>query len=94
MTADHGGHNRNHGDDVPEDMTIPVVLKGKRFPSGTELEAVSIKDIAPTILDVMGVPACPDWEGRSLLREKRTDSNDMRVRGGRAAHPHTGEERT
>ena len=35
MTADHGGHNRNHGDDVPEDMTIPVVLKGKRFPSGT-----------------------------------------------------------
>ena len=46
MTADHGGHNRNHGDDVPEDMTIPVVLKGKRFPSGTELEAVPIKDIA------------------------------------------------
>ena len=35
MTANHSGHNRNHGDDVPEDMTTPVVLKGKRFPSGT-----------------------------------------------------------
>lgn len=66
VTADHGGHDRAHGTDMPEDMTIPQFYLGKRFEAGRALENVSILDIAPTIADVMGVPAAPEWEGRSL----------------------------
>ena len=49
FTADHGGHDRTHGTDSPEDMTIPFIIKGKDFKAGEKLENVSIKDIAPTV---------------------------------------------
>lgn len=67
VTADHGGHGRNHGDDIPEDMTVPMVFRGARFPAGRELADLSIKDIAPTVTDLIGVEPDPDWEGRSAL---------------------------
>jgi len=66
LTADHGGHDRSHGTDMPEDMTIPMVFIGNRFTPGKQLENLSLLDIAPTIADVMGVPAEPEWEGRSV----------------------------
>ena len=34
FTADHGGHDRTHGTDSPEDMTIPFIIKGKDFKAG------------------------------------------------------------
>ena len=68
VTADHGGHDRTHGTDLPEDMTIPMFFLGKPFTPGEQLENVSILDLAPTIADLMGVPAAEEWEGRSLLR--------------------------
>ena len=49
FTADHGGHDRTHGTDSPEDMTIPFIINGKDFKAGEKLENVSIKDIAPTV---------------------------------------------
>ena len=67
VTADHGGHDRNHGDRVPEDMIIPTTFHGRRFPAGLELPELSIRDIAPTIMDLLNVPICPDWEGSSVL---------------------------
>ena len=30
-TADHGGHERSHGTDKPEDMTIPICFCGPAF---------------------------------------------------------------
>jgi arylsulfatase A-like enzyme len=66
VTADHGGHGRGHGSDLPEDMTIPMIFYGDRFNAGEELHDVSILDIAPTIADIMGVPAPREWEGKSL----------------------------
>lgn len=62
-TADHGGHDRAHGTDLPEDMTIPICFCGPRFAPGTALEGVSIKDIAPTVAALLGVPAVKEWEG-------------------------------
>lgn len=70
VTADHGGHLRNHGEDIPEDMTIPVSFRGPRFTPDRELQAFSIKDIAPTVTDVLGVDPGIDWEGRSVLRQE------------------------
>ncbi len=67
VTADHGGHDRAHGSDLDEDMTIPMIFYGKEFAPGKELENVSILDIAPTIAKIMGVPSAPEWEGKPLI---------------------------
>lgn len=67
VTADHGGHDRCHGTDMPEDMTIPMFFCGKQFTSNKELKDVSILDMAPTIADVMNIPAAREWEGKSLI---------------------------
>ena len=68
VTADHGGHDRCHGSELPEDMTIPMFFFGKHFEPGKQLSGVSILDLAPTIADIMGVPAAEEWEGSSLIR--------------------------
>ncbi len=67
VTADHGGHDRCHGTDLPEDMTIPMFFCGKQFKPDEELEGVSILDIAPTIADIMNIPPAREWEGKSLV---------------------------
>lgn len=66
VTADHGGHDRSHGSELPEDMTIPQFYIGKRFTPGKVLEDISLLDIAPTVADIMSVPCAPEWEGRSV----------------------------
>lgn len=66
VTADHGGHNRAHGSDMPEDMTIPLFIYNKTF-TGAELENASILDIAPTITGILGVEPDGEWEGKNLL---------------------------
>lgn len=67
VTADHGGHDRNHGTDLPEDMTIPLIIMGKDFEAGMEIENANIKDIAPTVTSLLGVTPDKEWEGKSLL---------------------------
>ncbi len=67
VTADHGGHGRGHGSDLPEDMTIPVIANGPAFAPGPFARPVNIKDIAPTVAALLGVAADPDWEGRALV---------------------------
>lgn len=66
ITADHGGHERMHGTDLPEDMTIPMFFRGPQFEAGRELENVSILDITPTVAAIMGVEPEREWEGRAL----------------------------
>ena len=66
VTADHGGHERLHGTDLPEDMTIPLFLIGPEFVPGMELGNVGIMDIAPTIARILGIRVPPEWEGRDL----------------------------
>ena len=68
VTADHGGHERSHGSDLPEDMTIPMFFIGKRFEPGRQLEGISILDIAPTIADIMSVMPAREWEGKSIAK--------------------------
>ena len=67
ITADHGGHDHGHGDDIPEDMTIPQFYIGPDFEPGKVLENVSLLDTAPTIAKVMGVPQAEAWEGKPLV---------------------------
>lgn len=67
ITADHGGHDRTHGTCLPEDMTIPVICCGRSFRPGEITRAVSIKDLAPTIVGLIGAEAAEEWEGTALL---------------------------
>jgi len=67
ITADHGGHDRTHGTEMAEDMTVPMFFLGSAFEAGKELENVSIKDIAPTIAKLHGIPSDDDWEGASVI---------------------------
>ena len=67
VTADHGGHDRTHGTELPEDMTIPMFFMGEEFEAGKALKNVSILDLAPTIAKIMGVPKAREWEGRELI---------------------------
>ena len=68
IMSDHGGHNRSHGTDLPEDMVIPFFFIGERFEKGRVLDGVSLLDIAPTITDVMGIPKVAEWEGKSIIQ--------------------------
>ena len=67
VTADHGGHGRTHGTDLPEDMRIPVICRGGMFPPGEFRRAVNIKDLAPTVVKIAGANPAPEWEGAALL---------------------------
>ena len=67
ITADHGGHNRTHGTEMAEDMTIPLLLLGKPFAPAELAGEVSIKDIAPTVTALFGIEPDEEWEGKSLL---------------------------
>ena len=66
IVADHGGHDRGHGADIPEDMIIPMFLCGESFAPGRVIEDASLLDVAPTIAEIMGVAPDSAWEGKSL----------------------------
>jgi predicted AlkP superfamily pyrophosphatase or phosphodiesterase len=67
ITADHGGHDRTHGTEMPEDMLIPIIIKGKDFEAGKILENANIMDIAPTVTKLLGVAPDSEWEGKALI---------------------------
>lgn len=69
ITADHGGHDRSHGSDSPEDMTIPMFFIGPEFTPGELQKELSLLDLAPTITDLLGIPADRVWEGKSVLKD-------------------------
>ncbi len=65
VTADHGGHDRTHGTDMAEDMTIPIFLRTRQ---DVKLrEKGNIIDIAPTIAALMDVQVPSDWDGAKLF---------------------------
>lgn len=70
VTADHGGHDRRHGSDIPDDINVPMFAVGEHFPAGKVAESWSIMDVAPTIADIIGVPHAPEWEGKSLVEKQ------------------------
>lgn len=67
ITADHGGHDRVHGTDLPEDMTIPVICRGQAFQPGEISREVNIMDLAPTIVKLVGAAPAAEWEGIPLV---------------------------
>jgi predicted AlkP superfamily pyrophosphatase or phosphodiesterase len=68
VTADHGGHDTNHGSDDPRDVTIPWIAWGKGVHPGV-LPASTIRtmDTAATTLWLLGLAPPPDWSGHPVL---------------------------
>ncbi len=78
VTSDHGGHERTHGTEMDEDMTIPWVIAGPPVPTGRPLqEPVNIIDNPTTIAALLAVAPARDWAGR-VVRE--AISGDSRQR--------------
>ena len=69
ITADHGGHEYDHGSECDDDMYIPILFIGKDFENNKEIEA-NIMDIAPTVCDIMDVKKQDCWKGSSKAPAK------------------------
>jgi arylsulfatase A-like enzyme len=74
LTSDHGEafgeHGRFlHGDLHVETLHVPLILRFPgRVPQGLRVtEPVRLLDLMPTVLDLVGVPAPADVQGRSLV---------------------------
>lgn len=67
VSADHGGHDRTHGTDSPEDMTIPWVAWGKGVREGYHITApVTTYDTAATALWLLDVPIPAEFDGKPV----------------------------
>jgi phosphopentomutase len=67
IMADHGGHDRTHGTNMPEDMTVPFFFYGKEFKAGEISESVSLLEIAPTIAKLLDIEPEDDWDGHPII---------------------------
>jgi len=67
VLSDHGGHERTHGTEMDEDMTIPWVLHGPNVKQGYSIAGpVKIYDTCVTLAHVLGLPLSDQWEGRVI----------------------------
>ncbi|MEZ4556356.1 MAG: sulfatase-like hydrolase/transferase [Caldilineaceae bacterium] len=67
LHSDHGGHDRTHGTDAPEDMTIPWMIAGPGIRRGHAIQApVSLLDTAPTLRAVERAGSSPLGRGRAV----------------------------
>ncbi len=74
VTADHGEEFKEHGlfahglTLYEPAIRVPLLVVGDSFPAGHVAEPrVSLLDFAPTVLEHLGLPAEPRFEGHSLL---------------------------
>jgi arylsulfatase A-like enzyme len=73
LTADHGESLGEHGcwghgpSLYQTEVAVPLMLRGPGVPVGEVSEPAQLIDLAPTLLDLVGVEPHPDQLGRSLL---------------------------
>ncbi|MFF5516064.1 alkaline phosphatase family protein [Streptomyces coeruleorubidus] len=71
VTTDHGHLDTGgHGGDTHAEREVFVILAEPGMPGGTRLDTPRLVDIAPTVLDRLGIPVDPAWglRGRALPR--------------------------
>jgi predicted AlkP superfamily pyrophosphatase or phosphodiesterase len=67
VTADHGGHDKTHGLNIPDDMTIPWIAYGQGVQPGFKLtEPVNTCDTAATALWLLGIPIPDGFDGHPV----------------------------
>ena len=67
VCSDHGGEGHAHGEGRPIDRRVPIIFAGPGVtPGGSFDDPVSVTDIAPTILALMGIKPPASWDGRPI----------------------------
>ena len=66
VTADHGGHGKDHGSADPRDTMIPWIAWGKGVAAGTDAGSVHTTDTAATVLWLLGVNVPATWAGEPV----------------------------
>lgn len=78
LTSDHGEAFGDHGESdhgtslYQSQIHIPLVFWAEQLPSSWSADPVSLADIAPTILDLVGANALSEADGASLVPAIRT----------------------
>ncbi len=68
ISADHGGHDKVHGDDSPEDRTIPWLAAGPGVRAGVILTTrINTYDTAATALYALQLPIPDNWDGQPVI---------------------------
>jgi bisphosphoglycerate-independent phosphoglycerate mutase (AlkP superfamily) len=68
ITADHGGHDKTHGKNIPDDMIIPWVAWGAGVKKNhTITSSVSTYDTAATALWLLDVPLPAGFDGKPVV---------------------------
>jgi predicted AlkP superfamily pyrophosphatase or phosphodiesterase len=68
VSADHGGHDKTHGLDIPDDMHIPWLAWGKGVKKGFKItEPVKTYDTAATALWLLDVPLPAEFDGKPVV---------------------------
>ena len=80
LTSDHGESLGEHGEDThgyfiyESTLRVPLILHWpqgvSQYPSRVD-NPVSLLDVAPTLLDFLGLPAAPTFQGHSVLKSFR-----------------------
>jgi arylsulfatase A-like enzyme len=75
LTSDHGEEFLEHGNvlhglaQYDETVRVPLIVWGPDVPRDVRVPTpVSLVDVVPTVLDLLGLPAPADIDGRSLRR--------------------------
>jgi predicted AlkP superfamily pyrophosphatase or phosphodiesterase len=67
LSADHGGHEKTHGTDSPDDMIIPWIAYGAGIRPRTIITApVSTCDTAATALQLLNIPLPSNFDGQPV----------------------------
>jgi arylsulfatase A-like enzyme len=86
VTADHGEEFGEHGlmehgwSLYEPGLRVPLIMVAPGLPAGRVVEEpVSLVDVAPTLLELLRLPAAPRFEGRSLLplARERGEARDV-----------------
>ncbi len=69
ISADHGGHDKTHGENIPDDMTIPWIAWGKGVKKNfTITTQVTTYDSAATALWLLDVPLPTNFDGKPVTQ--------------------------
>jgi len=66
VTADHGGHDKDHGSSDTRDVTIPWIAWGRGVNAGLLSRQVNTVDTAATVLWLLKVPKPGEWSGQAV----------------------------
>jgi predicted AlkP superfamily pyrophosphatase or phosphodiesterase len=73
LSADHGGHDKTHGENIPADMTIPWIAYGAGIRPRTTLAVpISTCDTTATALQLLNIPLPAELDGQPVWPALRT----------------------